>query len=420
MSGADNSWKPIAMSQFESEDEVPIGFNWLVFAGIGLKCKMLEPLDVNNWQQTISDLQSWGEVPSGSITVESIVHTDRGINLKLNNEGIYWLAEFFPWGTDGRLRARVSIAPLGSLIPIGGYTWNGIDIISVRKWTEDKRDLDLKLYQTIQSNDLESSKEIIFQSAAAIGRYHKAAENARITPRDAKRWNKRLERLEALLRANTIWRAPHTKDTVCIITIGDIRFSDIIDTNSESYSIHFSRPRLADSIIKPECEFPAIRDFSSLLHDLNRIYFSCDSTLQISELRGSLIEGWQSTAPLTWSSKSVFYTPRGGAFFWEYEQCLLDVIEAVSHQSGKPEPAVSIIQDVPYLQKSMFSHRTIAALSFMTGFFSATGFYQYAIGTSDDMIFSLILIPITVGIFMSYRKLAPSPETSILRKWNKQ
>jgi hypothetical protein len=82
MSGADNSWKPIAMSQFESEDEVPIGFNWLVFAGIGLKCKMLEPLDVNNWQQTISDLQSWGEVPSGSITVESIVHTERGINLK--------------------------------------------------------------------------------------------------------------------------------------------------------------------------------------------------------------------------------------------------------------------------------------------------------------------------------------------------
>jgi hypothetical protein len=54
----------------------------------------------------------------------------------------------------------------------------------------------------------------------------------------------------------------------------------------------------------------------------------------------------------------------------------------------------------------------------MTGFFSAAGFYQYAIGASDDMILSLILIPITVGIFMSYRKLAPSPETSILRKWN--
>ena len=138
----------------------------------------------------------------------------------------------------------------------------------------------------------------------------------------------------------------------------------------------------------------------------------------MSDLRLALIEGWRSTAPPIWCSKKVFYTPRGGAFFWEYEQCLLDVIESVSHQSGKPEPAVSIIQDVTYLQKSMFSHRTIAALSFMTGFFSFTGFYQYLIGGSDEFIFPLVLVPVTFGIFLSYRKLAPSPETPILRKWN--
>ena len=96
----------------------------------------------------------------------------------------------------------------------------------------------------------------------------------------------------------------------------------------------------------------------------------------------------------------------------------MDVIEAVSHQSGKPEPAVSIIQNVPYLQKSMCSTRIIAALSFMSGFFSFSGFYQYLIGDSDDFMLSLILVPVTIGIFWTYRKLAPSPETSILRKWN--
>ena len=192
----------------------------------------------------------------------------------------------------------------------------------------------------------------------------------------------------------------------------------MINDDSGKYNIHFSRPRLADSIIPPECEFPAIRDFSSLLHDLNRIYFLCDSELKISELRSTLIEGWKSTAPAKWSSKEIFYTPRGGAFFWEYEQCLLDVIESVSHQSGKPEPAVSIIQDVPYLQKSMFSHRTIAALSFISGFFSVSGFYQYGVGNSGDFMLPLLLLPITAGIFLFYRKLAPSPETSILRKWN--
>ena len=418
MSGGENNWKPAALSRIESEEEAPNGFKWLIFAGIGLKSKMLEPINPNDWKMIISNLEPWGEIPDGEIVVEEVIDTDKGINLKLNNNDEFWLAEFFPWGTDGRFRARISLAPTGSDVPIGGYTWNGLDILSLKKWNNVIRDTDSKLHDAISSNDLEKSKQIIFHSSAAIGRYHKAVENARVTPNDSKRWNQRLANLEALLRANIIWRAPHTRDTVCVINLGDIRFSDMINDGSDEYKIHFSRPRLADSIIKPECEFPAIRDFSSLLHDLNRIYFSCESKIKMSDLRLALIEGWRSTAPPIWCSKKVFYTPRGGAFFWEYEQCLLDVIESVSHQSGKPEPAVSIIQDVTYLQKSMFSHRTIAALSFMTGFFSVSGFYQYIIGGSDDFIFPLVLVPVTVGIFLSYRKLAPSPETPILRKWN--
>jgi len=59
-----------------------------------------------------------------------------------------------------------------------------MDIISVRKWKEEVRDVSSKLYDSINSNDLEISKEIIFQSAAALGRYHSAVENARVTPRD--------------------------------------------------------------------------------------------------------------------------------------------------------------------------------------------------------------------------------------------
>lgn len=418
MSGGENNWKPAALSRIESEEDAPNGFKWLIFAGIGLKSKMLEPINPTDWEMTISNLKSWGEIPNGEIVVEEVINTDRGINLKLNNNGDLWLAELFPWGTDGRFRARISLAPTGSDVPIGGYTWEGMDILSLKKWNNAIRDVDSKLHDAISSNDLEKSKQIIFNSSAAIGRYHKAAENARVTPKDSKRWNQRLANLEALLRANIIWRAPHTSHTVCIISLGDIRFSDMINDDPDEYKIHFSRPRLADSILKPECEFPAIRDFSSLLHDLNRIYFSCNSEIKMSDLRLALIEGWRSTAPPTWCSKKVFYTPRGGAFFWEYEQCLLDVVESVSHQSGKPEPAVSIIQDVTYLQKSMFSHRTIAALSFMTGFFSVSGFYQFIIGGSTEFVVPLALVPVTAGIFWSYRKLAPSPETPILRKWN--
>ena len=52
---------------------------------------------------------------------------------------------------------------------------------------------------------------------------------------------------------------------------------------------------------------------------------------------------------------------------WEYEQALLDVVEAVSHQSGRPEPAVTIIEKVPLLQKTLFNSRILSAISTMSG-----------------------------------------------------
>jgi len=414
------AWKPAAMTRIESGDEAPTGFNKLVFVGIGMKSEMFEPIDPNNWKDTISGLKPWGKVPSDTSLVEEIVHSERGINLKLDDNGEHWLAEFYPWGTDGRLRARISLATEESDVPLGGFSWNDIDVITLRKWKSSTSDVKSKLISAINSNDLQTSKEIVFKSAAAIGRFHKSAENARITPRDSRKWNKRVEKLEALLRANTIWRAPHTKDTVCIISIGDVRFSHMIDESDNEYGIYFTRPRLSDSIAKPDCEFPAMRDFSSLIHDLNRIYYSCDSKISIIDLRQSMIEGWRSTAPEKWSSENSFYTPRGGVFFWEYEQCLLDIIEAVSHQSGKPEPAVSMIREVPGIQSKMYNHRIIAALSFMTGFFSLQGIYQYIIGESDNFVVPLILLPITIGVYSIYRRLAPSPAISILRVWNEK
>ena len=77
-----------------------------------------------------------------------------------------------------------------------------------------------------------------------------------------------------------------------------------------------------------------------------------------------------------------------------------------------------MLREVPGIQRTMFNHRIIAALSFMTGFFSASGFYQYGVGNSSEIIIPLILLPLSIGLYYSYRRLAPSPELSILRVWN--
>ena len=77
-----------------------------------------------------------------------------------------------------------------------------------------------------------------------------------------------------------------------------------------------------------------------------------------------------------------------------------------------------MLREVPSIQRTMYNHRIYAAFSFMTGFFSVNGIYQYLIGNSDDVTLSLIFAPITAFIYYSYRKLAPEPELSILRIWN--
>ena len=70
------AWKPMAMSRIENTNESPTGFQSLVFAGIGMKSEMLEPVHPDNWKDTISGLKSWGEVPSEESSVVEIILSD--------------------------------------------------------------------------------------------------------------------------------------------------------------------------------------------------------------------------------------------------------------------------------------------------------------------------------------------------------
>ena len=120
------------MAEVETEASAPAGFNSVAFAGIGLSCEMLEPVQPvspADWSILVSELDSWGNVPDPeAIDSLSVVETDRGPVITLST-GSVWLAEFLPWGSDGRLRARAKAAPEGSRVPSGGYSWQGTDLI---------------------------------------------------------------------------------------------------------------------------------------------------------------------------------------------------------------------------------------------------------------------------------------------------
>jgi len=408
------------MAEVESDFDAPPGFKAITLAGIGMVARMLEPEDSVDWATLVAGLEPWGEVPDPKlIRVIEVNHTERGITawLKLARQfgdietgGDLW-AEFLPWGSDGRLRARAKAAPENWNVPSGGYSWEGSDIIIVRRvmltgWSDDI------VAGALNANDMEAAQAELRNAGRVLGHYHTRAMAARTTPPNPSKWNARNQWLEETLQATFIWRAPYSKNQPCTLSLGDVRFSDIAtNPNTDVSWLTIGRPRLADALRTHTCEFPAMRDLASLVHDLSRIHHSSRFTsLDQTPLRLALIEGWKSTAPADWASDDAFYAHRGGLAIWEYEQCLLDVLEATSHQSGAPEPAVTTLAYVKAYQKRMFSNRTYGALSIMAAFFGITSLVNTFPPALGEIPIPIACLALSYWLYGVYRRMSPPPE----------
>jgi hypothetical protein len=396
------------MAEVDSDSDAPPGFNVVSFAGIGMVARMMEPqnlADPADWAALVSDLEPWGEVPEPELlTSISITATDRGLTVELYSISD-WLAEFLPWGSDGRLRARAKAAPKGSRVPSGGYSWQGTDLIIIRPKESLPSDAAQEVAKALEADDMAAAEDELRMAGAVLGLYHVRAEAARTTPPDPSRWNARTQWLEETLRATFIWRVRYSKDQPCTLSLGDVRLSDI-----SGDSLRISRPRLADALRTPTCEFPAMRDLASLVHDLSRIHHSSSTSLELTTLRSALIGGWKSTAPKDWTSDDAFYSHRGGMAIWEYEQCLLDVLEATSHQSGAPEPAMTTLAYVKAYQKRMFGNRTFGSLSLMAAFFGIVSLVNTFPPTLVEIPMPLAFIVASFLLMRTYKRLSPPPE----------
>ncbi len=401
-------WRPAAMAEVEPDSDAPPGFNAVTFAGIGMMARMLESHDLANtddWKSLVARLESWGEVPElDSIVSISTAATNRGLVAKLSADSD-WSAEFLPWGSDGRLRARAKAAPKGSRVPSGGYSWQGTDLIIIRSTDSTSTNSASEVTKALEADEMGTAQEELRNAGAVLGRYHTKAMAARTTPPDASRWNARNQWLEEVLHATYIWRAPYSKNQPCTLALGDTRLSDF-----SGDSLKIGRPRLADALRTHTCEFPAMRDLASLVHDLSRIHYSSSTNLELTPLRSALIDGWKSTAPSDWASDEAFYSHRGGMAIWEYEQCLLDVLEATSHQSGAPEPAVTTLAYVKAYQKRMFSNRTFSSLSVMAAFFGIASLVNTFPPTMGEVPIPIACIAVSYWLNGVYKRMSPPPE----------
>jgi len=378
---------------------------------------ILEPvsiLSMDDWNSVIVELDFWGDVPDpNSLEIISQSSNERGTLVKIQSSEVEWLAEFLPWGSDNKIESRVINSHSSIDKPCGGYKWKEQDIILLRKIKNYASNSNNLLMTAFKEADVELANSILYNSGKSLGFYHSSVESIRETPMDQKRWNERLLNLEEKLRANTIWRAPFSRKATCMLSLGDIRFTDILISDNNDYFVRISPPRLADGLYKPVCEFPAIRDLSCLIQDLGRLFHESKSSLNITDLRKSLIDGWINTAPSSWSSSDVFYTHKGGLAIWEYEQSLLDVLESTANQSGAPSPAVQIISNVIPFQKSMYNSRTIAALSFICVFLGISTVINNPPTSFTDTIIPSFCIILGYLFQIFYRSLSPPAEKPI-------
>ncbi len=407
------------MVEVDCDIEPPVGFTAHLMRGMRFRLNLLEPDEslatVEGWNTATEELEPWGEVPTevSSIRVEA---TDRGPVYSIEAADGNWIAEVQPWGGPN-LRPRSRIAPEGSNIPCGGFQHDELDLILLRREKAAITDAKSVLMDHLQRNDLNSAKALIYRCGANLGDYHNAAKEEWTNPPDQKRWNERFGEIEQRLKASALWRAPFTRGAPATLSLGDVRFSMFSQDEKGRMTIRLGPSRLAHGLIETNLDLPAIRDLASLLHDLSRLHWNSETELEISTLRAALIHGWSSKAPAKWCSKRSFSAHTGGVVIWEYEQAMLDVVEAVSHQSGRPEPAVTIIEKVPLLQKSLFNSRILSAISTMSGILGGMGLANWIrLANDGDLLFpSTPIVLIAIAIFLRYRyhSAAPPAEESI-------
>ena len=412
-SAFNSAWRPAAMVEVDCDTEAPTGFTAHLMRGMRFRLNLFEPEEslatVEGWNTATDGLESWGEVPAevSSIRAEA---TDRGPVYHIEAADGSWIAEVQPWGGPN-LRPRSRIAPEGSNIPCGGFQHDELDLILLRRDQAAITDAKSVLMDHLQRNDLKSAKALIYRCGANLGDYHKAAEEEWTNPPDQKRWNERFGEIEQRLKASALWRAPFTRGAPATLSIGDVRFSMFSQDEKGRMTIRLGPSRLAHGLIETNLDLPAIRDLASLLHDLSRLHWHSETELEIVQLRSALIRGWSSSAPKKWCSKRSFSAHTGGVVIWEYEQALLDVVEAVSHQSGRPEPAVSIIEKVPLLQKSLFNSRILSSGFLMSAMFSLASFFDW-IRLADQGGIDFPTLPLgfmTVALFLRHRYQSAAP-----------
>ena len=421
---AEESWFPggVVTALEPAAEQAPAGFEaYRLHTRWGTQL-MLWPTgdsDSFDWWKSMLPVggggERWGEVPElAGATIERIDAWDgRCWRIRESSGGIM-RAHFLPLDSCGHGRRLAGIASEVLEAAVGGLQWQGRDVLLIYRQQQGEAASD-RLAKTIEEGDHTAAEQICQASGEALGRFHSDALAWLSLPNDERRWNQRLKRLEEQLVTNTLWRAPHSRDTHATITHRNFGLEGVLLHDDDEPTIANCADGVINAILPPYQDVPAVRDLaagyrsiSSILSNAGGHDIPADLELR---LRRALFTGWCATAPSEATSAAALDGHRGGVAIWEYEQVLEEVACALAWKKEVPNRLTDWLSFIPHLQTSMYHSRTLSGLALVSGVSAATALFIPGVfeSLSNRIAAAAVLSLCALFLRWAYRRRAPPP-----------
>ena len=277
----------------------------------------------------------------------------------------------------------------GLHLPMSGLMLDDCDAMLV--W---EGELDFKLPKL--------SKEKIGDIASKLGKLvSNLAEFS--TPNNQAGWNNRLKNCEADLNVNTLWRAPHSSDTVGLPWIG---------VSLEYYDSNLSKfvsmpPKYTEFLTMEAQRLPAFSWWGRVEGDL-----VSKGLVETKDLP-FVFDLFAKELPKNWTSKAAMSTYAGGLWIWRYEDILLRLAQARAYGNSEMESKCKKwLDDVDRMQAKMGVSRMFRSMNWVAAFAVVSILYSQQNGWIDQMAGNIgIGISLLVAVLGTtiYKLKDPSP-----------
>ena len=347
--GGNLSWKPQdIVNQTQDEESNKLRTEWG-----NLKTWDFEFLLVHEgWENIPPEFEKWGKLPIFK-SIKELRRDSYGIWLKLEGRNTPYTALVLPYLATRDIsnlarHTKISKACLeseGLHLPMSGLMLDDCDAMLV--W---EGELNFKLPKL--------SKEKIGEIASKLGKLvSNLAEFS--TPNNQAGWNNRLKNCEADLNVNTLWRAPHSSDTVGLPWIG---------VSLEYYDSGLSKfvsmpPKYTEFLTMEAQRLPAFSWWGRVEGDL------VSKGLVDAKDLPFVFDLFAKELPKNWTSKAAMSTYAGGLWIWRYEDILLRLAHARAYGYSEMESKCKKwLDDVDRMQAKMGVSQMFRSMNWVAAF----------------------------------------------------